>query len=333
MQSGPARRGDARDGEHAPSACVVGPARRPRRRGAAARRDVDPFVGTSGVGHTVPGAKAPLAHDLPHAAEQRLAGVVVHRRGTSTVTARCADARTRRPAARASASGSTGVVRPAPAALRIVSETAAPGYYAAHTESVSVELTAAASLRRAQVHFNDSATPPRLHFVDAELAVAGTDPCVVRLRRTARSAWAVYDIFLHGVGRRRVRAARPLGPRRPRGAVRPHVALSYVDAAGAEANFRRESAPFERVRLAAARAWSARLARAYAALRVPPSQGRVFDTALYHMMVAPYVHSDADGRYAGADGVRRRGNATLYTFLSTWDTYRVGAADVRIAPT
>lgn len=28
----------------------------------------------------------------------------------------------------------------------------------------------------------------------------------------------------------------------------------------------------------------------------------IFDTALYHTMVSPYVHSDVDGRFLGPDG-------------------------------
>ena len=43
---------------------------------------------------------------------------------------------------------------------------------------------------------------------------------------------------------------------------------------------------------------------------------------LYHTLLAPYVHSDSDGRFLGPDGGIHTANFSYYTFLSTWDTYR-----------
>ena len=60
----------------------------------------------------------------------------------------------------------------------------------------------------------------------------------------------------------------------------------------------------------------------------------IFDTALYHAFSAPYVHSDADGRVRGPDGLLHVArNFTYYSFLSMWDTYRVwGPLMCRLQP-
>ena len=53
-------------------------------------------------------------------------------------------------------------------------------------------------------------------------------------------------------------------------------------------------------------------------------QMKVFYTALYHCMTAPYVWSDEDGRYRGMDGNIHQApeNRKVYTVFSWWDTYR-----------
>ena len=49
----------------------------------------------------------------------------------------------------------------------------------------------------------------------------------------------------------------------------------------------------------------------------------IFYTALYHVMLAPNVYSDADGQYRGLDQkVHKAEGFDYYTTFSLWDTYR-----------
>lgn len=102
------------------------------------------------------------------------------------------------------------------------------------------------------------------------------------------------------------------------------VAISAVDVEGARANLDSEPRrPFNEARKAASRTWQ----RALGAIEVQGGTAddrRNFYTALYHCMTAPYLFSDADGRYRGTDGAIHRtdGRHNVYTVFSLWDTYR-----------
>ena len=49
----------------------------------------------------------------------------------------------------------------------------------------------------------------------------------------------------------------------------------------------------------------------------------IFYTALYHTMIAPYVHSDHNGDYKGLDGqINKAKGFDRYTVFSLWDTFR-----------
>ncbi|MCD8208869.1 MAG: GH92 family glycosyl hydrolase [Bacteroidales bacterium] len=50
--------------------------------------------------------------------------------------------------------------------------------------------------------------------------------------------------------------------------------------------------------------------------------GRIFYTSLYHYSLAPYIFSDPDGSYRGADGEVHHSDTPIYTVFSLWDTYR-----------
>ncbi|EGX59744.1 hypothetical protein SZN_11213 [Streptomyces zinciresistens K42] len=111
------------------------------------------------------------------------------------------------------------------------------------------------------------------------------------------------------------------------GPVGVKVGISYVSAAGAEANLAAENPPrrsFEQVRDAARDAWRERLS----AIRVgggTDAERTTFYTALYHALLHPNVISDADRRYRGSDGKVRivgRGQRAMYGTFSGWDVYR-----------
>ena len=124
-----------------------------------------------------------------------------------------------------------------------------------------------------------------------------------------------------------------LPPDQPQLPLELHIAISYVDAAGAKRNFETEHTTWPRLKRRARKAWE----EAMSVVEVKHHSKRdaiVFDTALYHTLVAPYVHSDADGRFLGPDGgVHTAKGFTYYSFLSTWDTYRACTSQSQPAPT
>lgn len=102
------------------------------------------------------------------------------------------------------------------------------------------------------------------------------------------------------------------------------VGVSFVSIESARANREAEvgDLPFDGVEARAGAAWDDVLDR----VRWTPldaDQDRVLATALYHAFLMPTSYTDADGRYTGFDGqVHDAGDATFYSDLSLWDTYR-----------
>ncbi len=102
------------------------------------------------------------------------------------------------------------------------------------------------------------------------------------------------------------------------------VAISGVDIQGAINNLNAaEYKDFDAARQGADSTWEAALGK----LRVEggtDEQKRCFYTALYHCMTAPYLWSDADGRYRGTDNQFHSVDPgrEVYTVFSLWDTYR-----------
>ncbi len=101
------------------------------------------------------------------------------------------------------------------------------------------------------------------------------------------------------------------------------VGLSPVSEAGARANLIAEIPgwDFDSVRVAARAGWNRELGRVRAKA---PSDSMLtkFYTGLYHSMFTPYVNSDLNGAYRGADDSIHSKSAPNYTLFSLWDTYR-----------
>jgi predicted alpha-1,2-mannosidase len=103
------------------------------------------------------------------------------------------------------------------------------------------------------------------------------------------------------------------------------IAISYVDAQGAENNLKAESAgkDLSQIRDAALASWN----RELSAIDVPGGSGArrtVFYTALYHSLMMPSIFSDADGRYIGFDDKVHQVSPghLIYANYSGWDIYR-----------
>lgn len=101
------------------------------------------------------------------------------------------------------------------------------------------------------------------------------------------------------------------------------VALSPVDAAGAQKNMAVEAPgwDFDAVRAAARDTWNRELSKIDVTADDVPR--RIFYTALYHSMLAPVTYMDEDGRYRGVDHALHTAlGFTNYHVFSLWDTFR-----------
>jgi predicted alpha-1,2-mannosidase len=107
--------------------------------------------------------------------------------------------------------------------------------------------------------------------------------------------------------------------------VTANIAISYVDAAGAENNLKSETQgkDFAQIQSAATAAWNKELS----VIEVSGGSAAdraVFSTALYHSLMMPTIFNDADGRYLGFDGKIHHvaPGHDLYASFSGWDIYR-----------
>ena len=103
------------------------------------------------------------------------------------------------------------------------------------------------------------------------------------------------------------------------------VGISFVDMAGAEANYKAEAetCTFDEVRSAARAAWNEALGK----IEVEGGtldRRTVFYTALYRTMIDPRIFTDVDGRYTGGDLLPHQSDATWTkrTIFSGWDVFR-----------
>lgn len=102
------------------------------------------------------------------------------------------------------------------------------------------------------------------------------------------------------------------------------VGISSVSIDGARNNIKSEVPDwnFDKVRKNAEKAWDKELGK----IEVEggtDDQATTFYTALYHVMIAPNIFNDADGRYRGMDGkIHTADGFDKYTVFSLWDTFR-----------
>lgn len=103
------------------------------------------------------------------------------------------------------------------------------------------------------------------------------------------------------------------------------LAISGASIEGAMSNLRAEvkaDDSFDTVKAAARQTWNDWLGLVDAEFTSDDDQ-IIFYTALYHMMLTPWLYCDANGQYAGSDGrIHSNQDFKNYTTWSTWDTYR-----------
>jgi predicted alpha-1,2-mannosidase len=306
-------------------------------------RYVNPFIGTGGHGHTFPGAIVPygmvqLSPDTRltgwdgcsgyHYSDSKIYGFShTHLSGTGI--------------------SDYGDILLTPTVGRNYSgrfqhrnETATPGYYSVKLddENVLVELTttARAGMHRYTFPATDDANiiidlAHRDKLLDSGLRTLGVN-MVVGWRRS--QAWAKDQVIYfalefsqpytaHGsidtdkktYFRFNTRSGAP---------VLVKVAISAVDIDGALKNLRSEIShwDFDKVRSDAKAAWNAELNK-ITVKGGSASQLTNFYTSLYHVMSAPNLFMDVDGRYRGRDfKTHVAKDFSNYTVFSLWDTFR-----------
>ena len=103
------------------------------------------------------------------------------------------------------------------------------------------------------------------------------------------------------------------------------LAISGASVEGAMSNLRAEAKAgdtFDSTKAAARQTWNEWLGLVDAEFTSNDDR-TIFYTALYHMMLTPWIYTDANGEYAGSDKrVHKAEGFTNYTTWSTWDTYR-----------
>jgi predicted alpha-1,2-mannosidase len=100
------------------------------------------------------------------------------------------------------------------------------------------------------------------------------------------------------------------------------VAISSVDEAGAIRNLDSEGGTFDfdGVRAATRGQWEEALNAVE--IEAAPEMRTSLYTALYHALIAPSVHGDADGRWRGPDNAVHDADFTVHSTFSLWDTFR-----------
>ena len=301
---------------------------------------VDPFIGTSGTGHTHPSATCPFAmlqagpttgdegwencSGYRHEATSILGYSLTHLSGTG-----CLDAGDVRMLP------FTGEIRPLPmrAAIDKRSERATPGYYHVVQDEDGIEVRITATERAALYRLKMLKEGPMRILLDLPSAhgCPFTSDAAVTTEKSARVfgqyrryGWIQNRIIafdfrfsrewsdLRELPRRSSSSAPRMVLTFPckRGeTLFVKVGLSMTDAAHAASNLEAEipAWDFDGVRSAARAKWNALLGRA--TCEGTDDQKRIWYTAAYHMYVQPNDYSD-------------HGEKPYYTTLSLWDTFR-----------
>lgn len=314
---------------------------------AFAQRDltqyVNPFIGTAGHGHTFPGAIVPfgmvqLSPDTRltgwdgcsgyHYSDSKIYGFShTHLSGTGI--------------------SDYGDILLTPTVGRTYSgrfqhqnETATPGYYSVRldNENILVELTATA---RAGMHRYSFPRTEDAHIIidlahrdkviDSGLRIT-SKTTVVGWRRS--QAWAKNQVVYFALEFSQPFAAHDSTDTdlktyfrfdtRAGARVLVKVGISAVDTTGALKNLHTELNHwnFDKVKFDAKAAWNAELNK------ITVNGGSVsqltnFYTSLYHVMTAPNLYMDVDGRYRGRDFKTHAAEGfSNYTVFSLWDTFR-----------
>jgi predicted alpha-1,2-mannosidase len=314
---------------------------------------VNPLIGTSGGGNTVPGATVPfgMVQWGPDTAGASNGADYVY--DSSSITGY---GLTQLSGAGCPAEGdvpilpTVGAIADDPSdatePLAHSAETASPGYYALDAGGVTTQLTATTRSGMATFSFPANSGQGNLLFKlsDSQASVTSSQFRVVTDREVQGSVTTgdfcggsnTYTLHFNmafdhafassGTWRTGGSGAYLSFDTASTPVIEAKVGISYVSTANATLN-RSSEIPgwnFGAVRAGAQKVWRSVLGK----IRVgggTPAQKTVFYTALYHSLLEPNVVSDANGEYMGLDGQVQRVTGSQrdqYSNFSGWDIYR-----------
>ena len=304
-------------------------------------KNVDPFIGTSGHGHTFPGATVPFgmvqvspdngvngwdwcsgyhwyAKEIVYFSHKHLSGTG------------CTDL------------GDIGFMpimesRNVKSSFSHENEYAHPGYYAVKLDNeILVELTAS---KRGAVHRysypknrKQRVVIDLQHYIGSPFLLSSKfskidDRTISGYRYSTGWAKSQKVFFvakfskpitsITGIGARRVFSFNNKSQ-----ILEINVALSSVSEKSALLNLKKEVADFDTIKVKAENSWEKELNK----IKVETTDSslmNIFYSSLYHSFIAPNLLSDVDGRYREADGtIIKCEGFDRYSTFSLWDTYR-----------
>ena len=317
---------------------------------------VNPFIGTSGTGHTFPGATTPMGmvQLSPHTGNFTWDYHTGYQYRDSTI----------RGFAHTHLNGGANPVLGDVLMLpfsnedalesRIVpfskeQEKASPGYYATylHQDHISVELAATARTGIQRYTFQNEGTYHILINLDEVLYRYNPEVPKVKeafftiendtiisgyqrsyVKRVDRKIFFV--IYLNKPPQRSHFVDAPVNrqlvldyPVTAKESVEARVAISTVSIASAKRNLEAESlrTSFEEIRENAVAQWNKYLSKV--AIEGTAEQKQLFYTNMYHLFIQPNNMADVDGRYRGTDDkIYRAPAGGMYSTFAFWDIYR-----------
>ncbi|HEY5404561.1 MAG TPA: GH92 family glycosyl hydrolase [Pyrinomonadaceae bacterium] len=317
-------------------------------------RDVDPFIGTGGHGHTYPGATVPfgmvqLSPDTRltgwdgcsgyHYSDKAIYGFS-HTHLSGTGISDYGDI-----LFMPALSFSPYLVTAQPqysASFSHENETASPGFYSVKLDDgIRVELTATARVGFHRYTFPADSREAvvmvdlkhRDRLLDSDLRIVDNTH-VEGFRRS--TGWAKNQIVYFAAEFSKPfelsDAAQPQGPHLIKTIFKfanpeqllVKVGISSVSIEGAKKNLQTEISDwnFDRVHSDAVAAWNKELNKIQVA-GGSDDQLKTFYTALYHTAITPNLFMDVDRQYLGHDGkIHKTEGWNYYTVFSLWDTFR-----------
>ncbi|WP_438972904.1 GH92 family glycosyl hydrolase [Polaribacter sp.] len=315
---------------------------------------VNPFIGTGGHGHTYPGATMPfgmmqLSPDTRlegwdgcsgyHYSDDEIYGFT-HTHLSGTGVSDYGDILlmpTNKAIFNNGADGTEGYK----SKFSHQKEEAKPGYYKVYLEDTDINVELTVSKRSGMHKYDFSSTNQKYIILDLEHRdqliehkIHQVSPKIIQGFRHSK-AWATHQkLFFYIEFSHEFQIQYPLSKNPTKAAMSIHnpnndpvfvkIGISAVDINGAKNNLKTEigDKTFEEVKKEAQYSWEKQLEKIVIESNNTDYKTN-FYSSMYHVMIAPNLYQDVDGRYRGMDlKIHQSKEFDYYTVFSLWDTYR-----------
>jgi predicted alpha-1,2-mannosidase len=315
---------------------------------------VNPFIGTGGHGHTYPGATMPfgmmqLSPDTRlegwdgcsgyHYSDDEIYGFT-HTHLSGTGVSDYGDILlmpTNKAIFNNGADGTEGYK----SKFSHQKEEAKPGYYKVYLEDTDINVELTVSKRSGMHKYDFSSTNQKYIILDLEHRdqliehkIHQVSPNIIQGFRHSK-AWATHQkLFFYMEFSHEFQIQYPLSKNPTKAAMSIHnpnndpvfvkIGISAVDINGAKNNLQTEigDKTFEEVKKEAQYNWEKQLEKIVIESNNTDYKTN-FYSSMYHVMIAPNLYQDVDGRYRGMDlKIHQSKEFDYYTVFSLWDTYR-----------